>query len=415
MALHTGTHNGDLGAGGVHAHIVEVCTLLQHAHGQIGFALRAGKADILLAVTAGGLQDDVHVDVLLGQQTEDLEAHARLIGNVQNRDNSNISVFCDTLDQHTFHVFCNLLDHRTGHGIQAGEHLQLHIILFGQLHAAVVQHLCTQRCQLQHLVKGDLIQLAGVAHLARVGRVNAFHIGKDLAAVCVQGCCNGNSAGVGAAAAQSGDVIHLVQALEARHNDHTVALQLRRDALCLQAGDARLGIGAVGAEASLPAGQADGMAAQLIQCHGQQRNADLLAAGQQHIHFTGRRVVGDLPSLGDQVIGGIALSGHHHYYVIARVVGVCHNACHVEDTVTVLHRRTAELLYDQRHILSLSSFCPFVKRGTPGGSGQQRLALPLPIYHSTVAPVLSASKRSNVNASHPSRPSSSSRPFSSLE
>ena len=49
----------------------------------------------------------------------------------------------------------------------------------------------------------------------------------------------------------------------------------------------------------------------------------------QHIHFTGRRVVGDLPSLGDQVIGGIALSGHHHNYVIARVVGVCHNACHV--------------------------------------------------------------------------------------
>lgn len=36
-------------------------------------------------------------------------------------------------------------------------------------------------------------------------------------------------------------------------------------------------------------------------------------------------------------------------------------------------------------------------------------------YHSTVAPVLSASSRSSVNASHPSKPSSSSRPFSSLE
>ena len=30
-----------------------------------------------------------------------------------------------------------------------------------------------------------------------------------------------------------------------RDSDHTVALQLRRDALCLQASDARLGIGAV--------------------------------------------------------------------------------------------------------------------------------------------------------------------------
>ena len=415
MALHTGTHDGDLCAGGVHAHIIEVCALLQRAHGQIRFTLRAGKADVLLAVAAGGLQDDVHVDVLLGQQAEDLEAHARLIGNVQNRDNSNISVLCDTLDQHTFHVFCNLLDHRTGHGIQAGEHLQLHIILLRQLHAAVVQHLCAQRCQFQHLVKGDLLQLTGVAHLARVGRVNAFHIGKDLAAVCVQGCCNGNCAGVGAAAAQSGDVVQLVQPLEASHNNNTVALQLRGDTLGLQTADACLGVGAVGAEACLPAGQADGMAAQLVQRHGQQRNADLLAGSQQHIHFTSRRVVGDLPSLGDQVIGGIALSGHHHNYVIARVVGICHNACHVEDTVTVLHRRTAELLYDQRHILSLSSFCPLIKRGTPGGSSRQNLALPYPIYHSTVAPVLSASKRSNVNASHPSRPSRSSRPFSSLE
>ena len=38
-----------------------------------------------------------------------------------------------------------------------------------------------------------------------------------------------------------------------------------------------------------------------------------------------------------------------------------------------------------------------------------------PLIHSTVAPVLSASSRSNVNASHPSRPSRSSSPFSSLE
>ena len=99
------------------------------------------------------------------------------------------------------------------------------------------------------------------------------------------------------------------------------------------------------------------MAAQLVQGHGQQRNADLLAGGQQHIHLTRRGVVGDLPCLGDQVIGGVALCGHHHYYIIARVVGVGHDACYVEDTVPVLHRRTAELLYDQRHILSLSSFC----------------------------------------------------------
>ena len=389
-----------------------MCTFLQHTHGQFGFAFGTGKADVLLAITAGGLQNNVHVDVLLCQQTEDPKAHARLIGNVENRDNGNIGVLGDTLDQHTFHVLCNLLNHRTRDGVQAGEHLQLHIVLFSQLHAAVVQHLCAQRCQFQHLVKGDLLQLTGVAHLARVGGINALHIRVDLAAVSVQGSGNRHSTGVGAAASQSGDVIQLVQALEACHHHHAVALQLGGDPLGLQPGDARLGVGAVGAEARLPAGQADGMAAQLVQRHGQQCDADLLAGGQQHIHLTRRGVMGDFPSLGDQVIGGVALCGDYHHYVIARVVGVGHDPRNVEDTVTVLYGRTAEFLYDQRHILSLSSLTPRACGGLPGGSV---LALPLPIYHSTVAPVLSASSCNSVNASHPSRPSSSSRPFSSLE
>ena len=217
----------------------------------------------------------------------------------------------------------------------------------------------------------------------------------------MQGRRNGDRAGIGAAAAQRGDVVQLVQALEARHDHHAVALQLRGDALRLQPGDAGLGVGTVGAEARLPAGQADGMAADLVQGHGQQRDADLLAGGQQHIHLTGRRVMADLRRLCDQVVGGIALCGHHHHHVIACVVGIGHDAGHVENTVTVLHGRTAELLYDQRHSLSLSSF-----------SALPLLRREYALYHSTVAPVLSASKRSSVNASHPSSPSSCSRPLS---
>jgi len=357
VALHTGTHDGNLGAGLVAGDLIEPCALAQDAQSSLSFALRAGEADVLLAVAAGGLQDDVHVDILLGQQAEDLEAGTRLIGNIQDRNNSNVGVLCDTLDQHTFHVFYNLLDDRARHGVQAGEDLQLHIILFSQLHAAVVEHLCAEGCQFQHLVEGDLIQLAGVAHLARVGGVDALHVGKDLAAVGVERCCDGDSAGVGTAAAQRGDVVQLVQALEACHDDDAVALQLRGDALGLQLGDAGLGVGTVGAEACLPAGQTGGMAAQLVQSHSQQGDTDLLACCQQHIHLTGRRVVGDLCCLCDEVVGGVALCGHYHDHVISRVVGVGHDAGHVEDTVPVLHRRTAELLYDQRHILSLSSFC----------------------------------------------------------
>ena len=102
------------------------------------------------------------------------------------------------------------------------------------------------------------------------------HVGKDLAAVGVERCCDGDSAGVGTAAAQRGDVVQLVQALEACHDDDAVALQLRRDALGLQFGDAGLGVGTVGAEACLPAGQTGGMAAQLVQSHSQQGDTDLI-------------------------------------------------------------------------------------------------------------------------------------------
>ena len=52
VALHTSTHDGDLGAGGVHTDIAEVCAVFQHTHGQLGFALGTGKADVLLAVAA---------------------------------------------------------------------------------------------------------------------------------------------------------------------------------------------------------------------------------------------------------------------------------------------------------------------------------------------------------------------------
>ena len=80
------------------------------------------------------------------------------------------------------------------------------------------------------------------------------------------------------------------------------------------------------------------MAADLIQGHGQQGNADLLAGGQQHIHLPGGGVVGDLRRLCDQVVGGVALSGYHDHHVVARVVGLRDDARHVENTLAVPDR-----------------------------------------------------------------------------
>ena len=40
--------------------------------------------------------------------------------------------------------------------------------------------------------------------------------------------------------------------------------------------------------------------------HGHQGDGDLLAGGQEHVHFAGRRLLGDLAGQFDQLVGGVA-------------------------------------------------------------------------------------------------------------
>ena len=304
-----------------------------------------------MALLAGGLQNNIHVDLLLRHQAEHLERSARNVGHLQNRNDGDVLVLCDALDQHTFHV-CDLLHDCTGQIGERRAHLQIDRIFLCKLHAAVVEHLCAQAGKLQHLVEGDLIQLARARHQARVRGVNAVHVRVDLAQVRVQRGRNGHGAGVGAAASQGGDVVVAVQALEARDHHDAVFGKLALDALGVQVFDARARVGAVRVEARLPARQADGRAACLAQRHGQQRNADLLARGQQHIHLALGRVVGDLARFGDEVVGGVALGGYHHHHVVAGGVRVRHDARHIKNAVAVRDGAAAEFLYDECHICS---------------------------------------------------------------
>ena len=43
----------------------------------------------------------------------------------------------------------------------------------------------------------------------------------------------------------------------------------------------------------------------VVDGHGQERDGDLLAGGQQHIHLPLGRPVGDLPGQSDQLVGGV--------------------------------------------------------------------------------------------------------------
>ena len=68
--------------------------------------------------------------------------------------------------------------------------------------------------------------------------------------------------------------------------------------------DAGLAVRAVGDDADLRAGEADRLLAEFVDGHGDQRDGDLLAGGQEHVHLAGGRAGGDLGGLGDEVVGG---------------------------------------------------------------------------------------------------------------
>ena len=80
-----------------------------------------------------------------------------------------------------------------------------------------------------------------------------------------------------------------------------MAHALRGDVL-----DAGLGVKAVGDDADLGAGEADGLFAKALDGHGHEGDGDLLAGRQQHVHLAGRRMIADFAGQVDQLIGGVA-------------------------------------------------------------------------------------------------------------
>src|SRR5262249_41990876 len=148
--------------------------------------------------------------------------------------------------------------------------------LLAKLDAARVHDPGADTGQLQHFVVADAVHLPRLGHDARVGGVHAVHVGVNLAAdvavrflirIVFHDGGQGGGGGVGAAAAECGDVQVLVDALEARVDDDLALGQRlphtsRRDAL-----DARLGVCAIGDDADLGAGKADGALAEGLNRH----------------------------------------------------------------------------------------------------------------------------------------------------
>ena len=94
-----------------------------------------------------------------------------------------------------------------------------HVVAAGVLDAAQVEDLRAGGRHLQHLLGGDVVELAGGRHEPRVGGEDAVDVGVDLADLGAERGGERHRGGVGAAAAERGDLLGvLADALEAGHD-----------------------------------------------------------------------------------------------------------------------------------------------------------------------------------------------------
>src|SRR5690606_21681007 len=93
--------------------------------------------------------------------------------------------------------------------------MQWHAETAGVFHATQVQDLRAAGGHFQHFFAGDRFDLLGRGNHARVGGVNAVHVGVDFADIGAQCCGQCDGGGVRAATAHGGDVFgFLAHALE---------------------------------------------------------------------------------------------------------------------------------------------------------------------------------------------------------
>ena len=97
--------------------------------------------------------------------------------------------------------------------------------------------------------------------------------------------------------------------------------------------------------------------------HGHQRDGDLLAGGQEHVHFAGRRLLGDLAGQVDQLVGGVAAGADDDDDLVAGLFGANGPPGRGHDPLRRRHAGAAEFLHDQCHEKSPNAERDMLRRG----------------------------------------------------
>ena len=189
-----------------------------------------GERQVGLAAVADVLDDHVDVDAGVGQRVEDGPGDARPVRDGHDRDLGDVPVVGEAADLVALLHERVLLDERARRVLERAQDLDDDVVDPAELDRADLHDLGALVGELEHLLVADDGQLAGRRHEPRVGRVDAPHVGEDLAAVGAQGGRQGDRRRVAAAAAERGHLLvgggPRALALEPGDDDDLAALEL---------------------------------------------------------------------------------------------------------------------------------------------------------------------------------------------
>jgi hypothetical protein len=235
------------------------------------------------------------------------------------------------------------------------QHPQLHLVLAREFHRADLQHLGTQGRELEHFLERHRRQAPRLGHDPRIGRVHAVHVRVDLALVGLERRRQRDARGIGAAAPERGDVVVVVDALEAGDDDHVSIHQVAADAFLLDGEDACLGERGVGDDRNLPAGIAPRLEPDSLQGERQQPDRHLLAGRGNDVELARAGIGVQLPREPEQAVGLARHRGGHDHQLVALGGEAGHTARDLADSLDAAHGGSAVLLDDQRHGVAFSA------------------------------------------------------------
>ena len=297
------------------------------------------------------LDDQVDVDAGLGERVEDRPRDAGSIGDRHDRDLRHVPVVGEPTDLVALLHEGVLLDERARGVLEGAQDLDDDVVDPAELDCPDLHDLRTLVGELEHLLVADDGELAGGRHQARVGGEDAAHIGEDLAAVRTEGRGQGDRGGVASPAAECRDLLvdgrRGALPLEAGDDHDLAALELGAHAAWLDPGDAGAAVRAVGGDAGLRSGQADGRDADRVERHRHEGRALVLAGREQHVELARIGFVGDAGGEAQELIRGVAHRGHDDDQVVAGRSLARDPPGDPLDAVGAGDRRATEFLHDE--------------------------------------------------------------------